>query len=355
MKLTLKGLDGLRGISILIVLLSHVKSKSIPEIGVPSILNIFFDGNLGVHVFFVLSGFLISYLLLIEKNSESLISIKYFYLRRILRILPAFLFLNLTYAFLQKAGVIQLSTESWISSLLFLKWMFGGDWITGHFWSLSIEENFYLFFPFIFKYNSINRLKFILFSIILFSFVFRIAGYFSPFNCSLFTNSLSIFYHFDSIAIGAIGAIYFEDFKRLFLKYKLDNYFPIYIFIIGFISSDFLTNLNYKYDLNLGILLIPFGVGSSSSIIVSLNILLIVYSLILTKSKFLNGFFNSRLLIFIGKLSFSIYLWQQMFFSTDLGLLNSFPLNLLLIAIVSISSYFLIEKPFLKLKMKFST
>jgi peptidoglycan/LPS O-acetylase OafA/YrhL len=61
---TLKGLNGIRGISILIVLLYHIKIKSIPYLKITSELNILFDGNFGVHVFFVLSGFLITYLLL---------------------------------------------------------------------------------------------------------------------------------------------------------------------------------------------------------------------------------------------------------------------------------------------------
>ena len=353
MKHTLKGLQGLRGISILIVLLSHIKLKSLPDLKVPSLLGLFFDGNFGVHVFFVLSGFLISYLLLLEEKNSGFISIRSFYLRRILRIFPAYFFLLLIYAILQKLGIINLGMDSWLSSLIFLKWLFGGDWISGHIWSLSIEENFYLFWPFIFKYNSIKRLKIVLLIIILTGCICRVIGYYSFFSGPIFTNYLSIVYHIDSIAIGALGAIYFEKIKHLFLKHKMDRHFLWYIFLIIIFSSRILTDLNYNYHLHLGILFVPLGVGGSSSVIVSFCILFIVYTLILTESKPLNTFFNSKILTFIGKLSFSIYLWQQIFFAPEIYPLDIFPLNILLIFILSIFSFYLIERPFLKYKMKF--
>ena len=353
MKNTLKGLQGLRGISILIVLLSHLKLKSLPNLNVPSLFLIFFDGIFGVHVFFVLSGFLISYLLLLEKKKTRSISIKSFYLRRFLRIFPAYFFLLLIYAILQKLGIITLSSDSWLSSLIFLKWLFGGDWISGHFWSLSIEENFYLFWPFIFKFSSINRLKIVLLIIVLASCICRVIGYYSFFSGPIFINYFSIVYHIDSITIGALGAIYFEKIKFIFVKYKLDKYFLFYLFLIVIFSSRILTDLNYNNHLHLGFLFIPLGVGGPSSIIVSFCILLIIYSLILTESIMLNYLFNSSLLVFIGTLSFSIYLWQQIFFAPEIQPLNKFPFNLLFIFIISITTYYFIEKPFLKFKAKF--
>lgn len=354
MKNTLKGLQGLRRISILIVLLSHIKLKSLPNLNVPSFIGLFFDGNFGVHVFFVLSGFLISYLLLLEEKNNGSISIKSFYLRRILRIFPAYFFLLLIYAILQKLGIINLSKDSWLSSLIFLKWLFGGDWISGHIWSLSIEENFYLFWPFIFKYNSIKRLKIVLLIIVLASCISRVIGYYAIFSNPIFTNYLSIVYHIDSIAIGALGAIYFEKIKHTYVRYKADRYFLLYVLFIIIFSSRILTDLNYNFHLHLGILFIPLGVGGSSSVIVSICILLILYSLILTESKSLNIFFNSKILTFIGKLSFSIYLWQQIFFSSEIQPINRFPLNILFIFILSVFSYYVIEKPFLLLKNRLS-
>jgi peptidoglycan/LPS O-acetylase OafA/YrhL len=63
---------------------------------------------------------------------------------------------------------------------------------------------------------------------------------------------------------------------------------------------------------------------------------------------------NSRPLNFIGKLSYSIYLWQQLFFSKNVGFFSTFPLNILFIFIAALLSYYCIEKPFLKLKDRFS-
>lgn len=88
----------------------------------------------------MISGFLITKLLLKEEASKGTIYIKNFYLKRILRIFPAYFFLLLVYAVLQYFKILMVSKESWLTALTFTKFLNGGtDWYTWHAWSLSVE------------------------------------------------------------------------------------------------------------------------------------------------------------------------------------------------------------------------
>ena len=110
-------LNGLRAISILLVIIDHlckhydIFKNFIYEIPtIPRLVLLFIqDGALGVNIFFVISGFLITSLLLQEEESTQTISVKNFYLRRTLRIFPAYYTLLLFYFVLQLFGYIQLS------------------------------------------------------------------------------------------------------------------------------------------------------------------------------------------------------------------------------------------------------
>ena len=107
----------------------------------------FFDGNLGVRFFFTISGFLITWLLLQEWKATGAINLRNFYLRRCLRILPVF------WAFLLTVWIVSCfvtgfqNSHSWVACLTFTRNTFGWDPISAHLWSLSVEEQFYLFWP----------------------------------------------------------------------------------------------------------------------------------------------------------------------------------------------------------------
>jgi len=134
-------LDGLRAISITLVILSHlVKWKHIS-------LNLLgYYGALGVFVFFVLSGYLITNLLLREYERTSTISLRNFYVRRAFRIFPA------AFVFLAVVIVLYWHQMRWYHIAAAVLYVANMDitrpWIFGHLWSLSIEEQFYLLWPF---------------------------------------------------------------------------------------------------------------------------------------------------------------------------------------------------------------
>ena len=139
-------LDGLRAISISMVLVGHALFSYHGEYRAEwSYLG---NGDLGVSIFFVISGFLITELLLREFEKNGDISLRHFYLRRALRILPPFYAFLLAVLIVWHLGWIASDWRSWSSSLFFIRdYMLSGDWHTGHSWSLSIEEQFYLLWP----------------------------------------------------------------------------------------------------------------------------------------------------------------------------------------------------------------
>jgi peptidoglycan/LPS O-acetylase OafA/YrhL len=145
----LPSLNGLRTISISIVLICHLILLNIGRGSRLFILPIF-EGQFGVNIFFVISGFLITSLLLEEERTTGTISLQNFYIRRALRIFPAYYFLLLVYWLLQRAGFLHIPTENWLTTLTYTRYLNLGEYYTDHAWSLSIEENFYLVWPFLF-------------------------------------------------------------------------------------------------------------------------------------------------------------------------------------------------------------
>src|SRR5579871_4579551 len=139
----LPSLNGLRAISITIVILDHLLRLNL-RLSTWLSLCPLFDGGLGVNVFFVISGFLITSLLLAEERVTGTISIKNFYIRRIFRIFPAYYFLLLAYAYLAWLGYLNIRPVFWIMLLTYTRYIrILGEIYTAHAWSLSVEENFY--------------------------------------------------------------------------------------------------------------------------------------------------------------------------------------------------------------------
>ena len=332
------GLDGLRGISILVVLACHLAVHT-PYID-------YFSGDIGVETFFVISGFLITSLLLKEKVKRRKVSFRNFYIRRFLRIVPvAYLFLLAlmllnNYLKLNTSGFDFLTAFLYIKNVPFHKYP---DWYTGHFWTLSVEEQFYICFPF-FMVTRTN--KFILFAAAL---IFLL-----PFMRILGFSNIGIFYsnrmlHLAlfgvitmlgngtaSILVGSLYAILL--FKKVITIEKIKgNYFLAFLLFV--IACLVLTKKSPLYVQYWSEFLFPFFIG---------------YVLLLNlKGKNLFAeILDNRLMVKIGILSYSIYIWQQLFLSEQAFHLFPFSDNvivrLLLVFVVSWLSYTYFEKFFLK-------
>lgn len=151
-KFHLYGLDSLRAIAAIVVILGHIEFvKTIYHS--PSLFEQMPSGHTGVVLFFVISGFLITFLLLRENDSYKKISIKKFYIRRILRIWPLYYIVILISAFLFSYNPSHLV---WLWSLTLLPnlgYFSGNAWLVSpQIWSIGVEEQFYLIWPTLIKY-----------------------------------------------------------------------------------------------------------------------------------------------------------------------------------------------------------
>jgi|GEM_PF-5512959 len=139
-----QALDGVRAVAILFVLLAHVRGSS----GAPEYPSWWWHlgdiGNLGVRIFFVLSGFIITHILLRESARWKRIDIRAFYVRRVFRIIPPLAALMGVVALGMVLGCWQVSMRQFLMTLAFLGNYTSGCWILSHLWSLAVEEQFYL-------------------------------------------------------------------------------------------------------------------------------------------------------------------------------------------------------------------
>jgi peptidoglycan/LPS O-acetylase OafA/YrhL len=144
-------LDGLRALSIFLVVSLHTLQRYSIDHRVAWGWYALFNGACGVEIFFVISGFLITSLLLQEQRKRGAFSLSGFYLRRAFRILPPLYFYIGFVVLLGIGGRITLNRSDIVSSLFFFH-NFSRDatmWPLEHLWSISVEEQFYLIWPFI--------------------------------------------------------------------------------------------------------------------------------------------------------------------------------------------------------------
>lgn len=155
------GLDGIRAVAVGLVLFSHSviydEFTWLEPIGLGA-------GYAGVALFFVLSGYLITALLLREEDRTGGISLKLFYLRRSLRLFPALWLYLLIVWMIWRVGLLPHHPwHSFVASLLYIRNLVGQGHETAHLWSLSIEEQFYLLWPLVFvAFPKRNRLRLVL-------------------------------------------------------------------------------------------------------------------------------------------------------------------------------------------------
>lgn len=348
----LESIDGLRAISIIFVLISHFYFKN-------SFIEKTHIGIIGVHIFFVISGFLITTLLLREKLKNELISLKNFYIRRLFRIFPlVYLFIFVLF-FLNIFFDLKITNISFLQSLFFVKNYpipnSGLDWYSSHLWSLAVEEQFYLLFPFfISKLNIKQYKKLILVFIItipIANFIILNSGEVGFLYTNKFTHILinGFFIVFnDGIKLILIGSllscIYFEDpnvFKKASILNAKYSTFLLFIMAVLFaVSTYHFFTIPYLPDI-----VFAFLIG-----------IILIFNL--DVNNFFAIFLNNKYLARLGVLSFSIYIWQQLFTLKqpwkDLFIYgDSKLLNLLALLTVSFISYHLYEKKFLKIRDKY--
>jgi len=330
-------LDGLRAVSILLVLFAHSRYS----VGFPVQLSrLAYHCAVGVTVFFVISGFLITTLLLTEEAKNGFVNRTDFYIRRAFRILPIFLLFILFVTLWRKVEAIGLTNGDILHALTFtVNFAPGrGSWFISHFWTLSVEEQFYLLWPTVFIISR-KHLKPVLCVFIIYSCISRAIWHRYP---EFGTVALAPYFSAsDAIMIGALGGILlFENpgltSQKIFDRWSLKL---LAIIIIAFFV--------YCVDSGkLSIIAIPFG-----NVFISASILFLVFAYLKPSNSLAYKFLNNKIMVHIGLLSYSLYVWQQFFIKGSTPFTwRTFPLNILFIYLAALASYYLWEQPFLKFR-----
>ncbi|WP_443944216.1 acyltransferase family protein [Pedobacter sp. AW1-32] len=343
-------LDGWRAVAILMVILGHLMLTLQKGTLFHSILRITVFGSLGVKIFFVLSGFLITTLLIKEKIKFGEINIKNFFIRRFLRIVPV-LYLYITVLYLLNSVItLNLSTLNFLGPILYINNFnfLPGKWLTGHTWSLAVEEQFYLIWPFLFK--SLKNSLLLCVGIILIIPLVRIIQYISPQTENYIL--APFFIPASSIFMGAfISLICFNPQISTKITANIKNYKLVWFATaILVIYSIYCISNKGRF----GYFTLPFG-----NILTDFSIAYLLLFSIIRKDHLIFQALNSKAFVQIGIISYSLYIWQQMFiipigYYPALEPYLFFPVNLVLVFIFGFASYYFYEKPFLKLKLFFS-
>lgn len=333
-------LDGLRAISILLVLHGHLLAtrnylRPEPQLWLGD------TGNLGVRVFFVISGFLITTLLLQERANTGRIDIKQFYLRRAFRIFPAF------YAYVAALLVASI-TGSWNvptrdlihASTYTINFVSDRSWQVGHLWSLAVEEQFYLLWPALLLLFGMHSGLFIAGLVMLTTPLMRLGwAYLFPQQQALIGEAFPTVC--DTIAAGCLLALAREKLHalpryRAVLEWRGFFLVPL----VGFAINAQLPHWTKLHWL----------VGESC---VNLAIAVTLDWCMRNPSGTVGSWLNARPVAYLGTLSYSIYLWQQPFLNRhSTAWYCAFPQNLALVAVLAVLSYYLVERPFLALRKR---
>ncbi len=328
-------LDGLRGISILMVSLSHFVMASNSPLPAWT-QQARFLGSPGVDVFFVISGYLITSLLLKEHDRTGRISLTGFYKRRALRIFPAyFAYLGVVLA-LTLTGLAYTKSLHWLLALTYtVNFIPNPHGWFGQLWSLSVEEHFYLMWPLAVVLLSPRRGRLMLLVWIVLAPILRVLIWtrtqYEYVDIDLFT-----FTRIDTIATGCVLAylVRRDDVKRF--TASAGRYCSALVLLaLGLLYVSMTMIHSGKYTL----LLSRFVEASLMA-----SIVLLVTS---HPNSAVGRLLNWRPLVFVGVLSYSLYLYQPLL-NADWGLPWFGNIGLLIVA--ACCSYFLIEKPFLRLK-----
>lgn len=329
-------LDGLRAVSIVLVLWSHLLGTDgfVPR----EPLRLFGDlGVLGVRIFFVISGFLITTLLLTEQQTGS-ISLKWFYFRRTMRIFPAMYAYIGVVAVAALAGAVSIPAREFIFAITYtMNFVAAPQWILGHLWSLSVEEQFYLLWPATLVALGPSRALRVALAVVLITPLVRFWCMYIPAARPLI--GLAFPTIADPLAIGCVLAGMRDrlDSQPTYLAFLRSRWFwcvPIAIAILNALPGAKLNALLTQSLMNVGIAIaidrwVRFPDSPSGVVL------------------------NYLPMRVIGVLSYSLYLSQQLFINpASHSLINRFPENLVLAILWAYGSYRLVEKPFLNWRVR---
>lgn len=335
-------LDGMRGVAILFVLCGHAVANFGPsDESARAWLEAFANAGLGVRIFFVLSGYLITQLLLKETARNGKVDLLAFYGRRARRILPAYytylIVLYVIYQTIELASPlhawIAAGSFTWNYAVVWSHWGSVNLWDLGHVWSLAMEAQFYLLWPLILVMLRPRAALFVAIVLVLTAPVVRVGSYF------LFPEQrgfLGMMLHTgaDGLLAGCATAllIQYQRASAFLAKYGPSGAIlaGVWMLILGPILSIEIRGFNIV-------------VGFTLNAFAAAWLIAWVH---LQPSKFAKDVFGSGLLPRLGVVSYSLYLWQQVFINHNYPL-GPWPLRIGIALLAAVLSYKLIEQPLL--------
>lgn len=346
-------IDGLRAIAVISVIIYHLNENWLS------------GGFLGVDIFFVISGFLITGIIITEIQQNSF-SLKQFYTRRIKRIYPAFITVMALVSFIASAIFIYNDFNK-LRKTIELAIAFLSNFYLGltqgyfdlsanenpvlHIWSLAVEEQYYLIFPLILilAYKKFREVK-VLFIITLILFFILLATSFVSANFyKEVLHQPNIYYlsnlRFPELLVGSLLAIYHNLSNKVQLSKQISNILAILSTLLLF-SCLFLMNNNIAY------------IPGITLILPCIFTALIIHTT--SQNNIVKLFLSNKAIVFIGKISYSLYLYHWIFIAFAYYITGEKQINNQSIAIVtvltiifSVLSYYLIEQPIRKSKLNF--
>jgi len=363
-----ENLDGLRFFCFLSVFLYHSFYTEYIEIKESSIytflkIDLFGNGNIGVNFFFVLSGFLISYLLIVEKKTLGKINLRFFWIRRILRIWPLYFFCVI-FGFILFPYIKQFFGEPsnetanpiyyifFINNFDLIKNGQPDSSILGVLWSIAIEEQFYLIWPIILSIIPLKKYWIAFLLVIITSLVYR------ALNDVYILHECHTLSCIGDMAVGGLGAwliLQYNKVKEFIINIDRKKIFLIYIlFFVFYFFRDELLLSNYCIRIFERSLIAFF-----------------ILFIILEQSYAINSFFKvGRLkkISFLGTISYGLYCFHFIGILISITLMKIFKFNselwqvlfletitsLIITIFISNISYKYFESFFLKFKSKFT-
>ncbi len=303
-------LDGLRGIAVIAVILYHLDYLT------PGLYTWVKGGFLGVDIFFVLSGFLITSILIREYDNSGQINLWNFYVKRTLRLMPAlWLFLIFVYLFggqllsAASANTIYSGNNFLYAMLYVMNWHSATGGAAGnlnHTWSLAIEEQFYilwslvLFIAFSWSFNKRTITVFTLITVIVLVCLRTAKTYGGYSTIYLYYSTEN---RIDAILIGCLAAMGYGWKlipERFYDRSVIDRLFGASLIVATGILMIFSHEDRLLY----------YGFNSLFSVAIGISILWLISQ----RHTFIHSFFENRLLCWVGHISYGLYLWHFLFF-----------------------------------------